>query len=193
MPEPKFELAVVMPVYNEDEIVGKVIEDWSVKLSSLGIDYKIHAYNDGSKDKTAQVLDLVAANNTRVKVHHKVNSGHGPTILQGYRENTDAQWIFQIDSDNEILPDYFKELWEQRSHYDFLIGERVDRQSPLPRRIISFVALMSVKLLCGSGIQDRVRRCLLPHDVAAERCRGVSPASARDASGAWRFDQVATA
>ena len=58
-------------------------------------------------------------------VHDKLNSGHGPTILQAYRENSDADWIFQTDSDDEIGPEQFEDLWRSRDNYDFLIGRRV--------------------------------------------------------------------
>lgn len=154
MQKSNYQLAVVMPVYNEEQIVGQVIKDWTAQLSSLGIDFYIHTYNDGSRDGTEKVLDAAAASSPRVKVHHKLNSGHGPTILQGYRENTDAEWIFQVDSDNEILPQHFGALWKNRDRYDFLIGERTDRHSPFARRIISLVALLSVRILCGTGIKD---------------------------------------
>jgi glycosyltransferase involved in cell wall biosynthesis len=148
------ELAVVMPVYNEEAIVGQVLADWSAKLTALGIDYRIHAYNDGSKDSTARVLDQAAAADGRVQAHHKPNSGHGPTILQGYIENCNAQWIFQVDSDNEMKPADFECLWRERARYDFLIGERAERESPPMRRIISATAFVMVRLLCGAGVRD---------------------------------------
>ena len=36
----------------------------------------------------------------------KTNSGHGPTILLGYRENSDCAWVFQMDSDDEMGPEF---------------------------------------------------------------------------------------
>ncbi|MBF0300840.1 MAG: glycosyltransferase, partial [Oligoflexia bacterium] len=82
------ELKMVMPVYNEEGAVGEVIKKWALKFQELKIDYEIHVYNDGSRDNTGNILDKIKANNPLMNliIHHKINSGHGPTILQGYGE-----------------------------------------------------------------------------------------------------------
>lgn len=148
------ELAVVIPVYNEEGSIGEVLKKWSNELGRLGIDYQIHVYNDGSKDKTKEAISGYTLNNKRIIAHDKKNSGHGPTIIQGYRENSDKEWIFQIDSDDEIQPGFFEELWEKRNDYDFLIGARSTRANVLSRKIISFVSRLIVKLLYGKGVYD---------------------------------------
>ena len=148
------ELTVVMPVYNEEEIIGEVVEGWSGELERLDIDFEIHVYNDGSKDNTLGVLNTYEAKNKNVLVHDKSNTGHGPTILQGYRENSSAEWVFQIDSDNEISTGFFEEFLERRKGFDFLIGRRVERQSPLSRRFMTSAARIIVTFLYGKGIFD---------------------------------------
>ena len=57
-------LCVVMPVYNEQAVIGQVLEKWDAALRRLGVDYEIRPYDDGSKDgslaamqRTAQRLD----------------------------------------------------------------------------------------------------------------------------------------
>lgn len=145
---------MVIPVYNEQDSIGVVLKNWSNELERLGIDYQIHIYNDGSKDKTKEVISGYAVNNKRIVVHDKENSGHGPTILQGYRKNSDKEWIFQIDSDDEMQPDSFEQLWEKRNDFDFLIGTRSTRANVLSRKIISFVSRLVVKLFYGKGVHD---------------------------------------
>ena len=148
------ELAVVMPVYNEEEIITQSLNDWAEELDRLQVDFEIHVYNDGSKDNTLQVIDQYSAENANVVVHHKANTGHGPTILLGYRENSNAEWIFQIDSDNEISTEFFQEFWEKRKNFDFLVGRRRGREGPLSRRLISFAARMLVRIFYGHGVDD---------------------------------------
>ena len=150
----RLELAVILPVYNEEEIIGKIIDDWARELERLEISFEIHAYNDGSKDNTLQILSEHAAKNKKIIVHHKPNTGHGPTILLGYRENSDLKWIFQTDSDNEISAQFFEEFWKRREGFDFLIGRRVRREGPLSRRLISFAARMLVRIFFGPGVHD---------------------------------------
>jgi len=148
------ELAVVMPVYNEEGAIQGVLEKWAKELDRLGMDYEIHVYNDGSKDHTSALLKSAAATHPRVRAHDKKNSGHGPTILQGYRDNSMATWLFQIDSDDEMGPEGFQDLWSRRKDYDFLLGTRDGRKSPLPRKLISLISRMTVRLFYGAGIWD---------------------------------------
>jgi glycosyltransferase involved in cell wall biosynthesis len=49
-----------MPVHNEEASVAKVIEEWLPVLRGLQIDFKIAAINDGSKDSTLTMLNLLA-------------------------------------------------------------------------------------------------------------------------------------
>ena len=57
------DLAVIIPVYNEHQIIGQVINDWNEALKQLSISYEIHVYNDGSKDNTAGVVSEIAQKN----------------------------------------------------------------------------------------------------------------------------------
>ncbi len=148
------ELAIIMPVYNEEGAISKVLQNWVDATKTLGIKAEIHAYNDGSKDRTSEILKKFASQEPSVIPHDKPNSGHGPTILQGYRENSHIPWLFQIDSDDELGPEQFAELWNQRHQYDFLICKRDGRYSPLPRRVITFVARCIVRVFYGSGVYD---------------------------------------
>jgi len=145
---------LVMPVYNEQDIIGEVIREWTNRLNQLKIDYQIHAYNDGSKDKTSLILRQLAQRNSRLIVHDQANSGHGPTLIRAYRDNLDAEWIFQVDSDNEMATDKFVELWEKKNGYQFLIGRRKDRSQPFVRKIISAVSYWVVKIFFGARVSD---------------------------------------
>ncbi len=151
-----YDLTVVMPVYNEAEAIGPVLKKWTSMLDTLKIRYRICAYNDGSKDATGEILTTFSdESNGRIIGITKPNSGHGPTILQGYREAVaNSEWVFQIDSDDEMGPVAFPKLWEQRENYDFLVGQRDGRKQPLPRKIISFVSRLFVRLFYGKGIWD---------------------------------------
>lgn len=148
------ELEIIIPVYNEAEIIGHVAASWYNKLKSLDIkSFRITCLNDGSKDAT--LVALTEANKTiqELNIIDKKNSGHGPTILMGYRI-ANAKWIFQVDSDNEMEAEHFHFIWNERNNYDFVIGRRFNRVSPLPRRIISAVSRLTIRLFYGPGIFD---------------------------------------
>ena len=149
-------LCVVMPVYNEEAAIGSVLKKWDNALASLGIDYEIRPYNDGSKDGSLAVMREIAAGCPRISVRNKENGGHGNTILTGYREAAadGFDWVFQIDSDDEMGPEKFGELWNHRNEFDFGVGIRDGRKQALPRKIVSFISRLCVRLFYGRSVWD---------------------------------------
>lgn len=150
-------LCVVMPVYNEQGAIGAVLKKWDGALKGLGIDYEIRPYNDGSKDNSLSVMREVANKlGNRIVIRDKPNGGHGNTILTGYRDaaKDGFDWIFQIDSDDEMGPEMFNELWSRRNDYDFLVGIRDGRIQALTRKVISFVSRLCVRIFYGKSVWD---------------------------------------
>jgi glycosyltransferase involved in cell wall biosynthesis len=149
-------LCVVMPVYNEQDAIGAVLEKWDAALNALGVSYEIRPYNDGSKDDSLNVMRRVAASHRAIKVVDKPNGGHGNTVLTGYRDaaRDGFDWVFQVDSDDEMGPERFNELWRRRRDFDFLVGTRDGRVQSLSRKIISFVSRLCVRLFYGKGVWD---------------------------------------
>lgn len=148
------ELTLVMPVYNEEACIAAVVDSWHAELTRLEIDFLIIVLNDGSRDATQERLAQFAGN-PRVQVINKENSGHGPTILQGYRLAVEqAEWVFQVDSDDEMEAKYFENLWKVRQGNAALFGYRSGRQQNLGRRLISVVSRAAVRFLFGKGIVD---------------------------------------
>ena len=146
-------LTVVIPVYNEQEIIQDVIKSWSSTLRELKINYEIRAFNDGSTDNSLQKLNEMERQNPELRVIHKPNSGHGPTIIEGYR-SVNSKWVLQIDSDDEMKPQYFKKLWQNRDKYDLLLGKRENRKLPITRNIVTWMSRITVKIFYGSGVND---------------------------------------
>ncbi|MCB0697865.1 MAG: glycosyltransferase, partial [Chitinophagaceae bacterium] len=90
-------LWVVMPVYNEEEAVSAVIEEWQKCLSENVEQFTFCIINDGSKDGTLGILRKYEARYKEIKIIDKPNSGHGQTCIYGYQLALDngAEWIFQ--------------------------------------------------------------------------------------------------
>lgn len=148
------ELMLVMPVYNEAACICGVVDAWCAELTRLGIDFGMIILDDGSRDATAEKL-AVYRDNPRIAVISKENSGHGPTILCGYRLAVErADWVFQTDSDDEMSPVHFQRLWSERRNYPALFGCRAGRRQNPGRRLISAVSRLAVRLLFAPGITD---------------------------------------
>lgn len=149
-------LCIVMPVYNEQDAIASVLKKWTTAMDALEIDYMIRPYNDGSKDSSLQVMQEIAKDFPCIEVRDKPNGGHGNTILLGYREAVadGYDWIFQVDSDDEMGPEKFSDLWTIRNDYDFLVGCRDGRVQALPRKLISFASRLCVRLFYGKSVWD---------------------------------------
>ena len=143
-----------MPVYNEEQVIESTVLGWLEALRAVKSTFSLQVYNDGSRDGSLSVLTRLAADNSELSVHDKENSGHGPTILAGYRENSEAEWIFQTDSDQELSPGDFSKLWDRRRDFDFLIGRRHQRRQPPGRRLLSMLSRAAVRWLYGRGLFD---------------------------------------
>ncbi|MDA1043891.1 MAG: glycosyltransferase family 2 protein [Verrucomicrobia bacterium] len=154
--DPKMlDLVVVVPVFNEQGTIEKIVRAWNDELQKLNISYEIHVYDDGSSDDTDVILSRLDAEMPELVPHRGQNAGHGPTILAGYVANCDrAEWIFQVDSDDEMGPDWFYKLWNIRHDHDFVAGRRYERQSSYSRKYVSFFARAAVMSFYGPSIFD---------------------------------------
>ncbi|MBT3228928.1 MAG: glycosyltransferase family 2 protein [Candidatus Marinimicrobia bacterium] len=147
-------LALIVPVYNEAEIISEVLKEWDATLGELGLNYRIHAYNDGSTDNSLEILNVLARDMKSLEIHASPNCGHGPTLLKGYTQALHSTWIFQTDSDGEMSAKHFNELWANRGEYDFLLGRRSQRSQALSRRVVSFISRSVIRLFYARGVWD---------------------------------------
>jgi glycosyltransferase involved in cell wall biosynthesis len=123
-------------------------------LGAAGIKFVMIVINDGSRDRTADILQGLAGEEC-IRVIHQSNQGHGPAILRGYGQAVAlAEWVFQCDSDDEMRPDSFHELWRLRQQTDAVFGCRQHRKQSTQRKLISSCSRMTVELFFGKGIED---------------------------------------
>ncbi len=146
-------LIVVMPVYNEDAVIGTVVEDWLRVLDGLGVDYRLRVRDDGSRDETAARLAEIM--HPALEVISTENRGHGPALMAEYpRAFAEAEWVFQTDSDGEMPAERFPTLWAAREGADLVIGVRQKREGPWSRRLITRGLRSLLRLFFGAGIRD---------------------------------------
>ncbi len=147
-------LAVVIPVYNEQQRIDTLLDDWLPVFEKTAEDFRVILIDDGSKDDSLKMLQLRQAKDPRLEVYTQANAGHGPAILRGYRLAADAEWVFQIDSDHQLDTLTFVALWNQRYHVDFLLGCREEKNASGGRKFLSGWTSSLVSLLYGKTVQD---------------------------------------
>ncbi|MBT3982589.1 MAG: glycosyltransferase family 2 protein [Bacteriovoracaceae bacterium] len=148
------ELLIMMPVYNEEEALGAVVDEWIKVCKKL--DAKMLLINDGSKDKTIDVIKQKAGEYEEIMFIDRENKGHGPTIREGYQYAIDQgyKWVFQTDSDGQTNIEEFYPLWDNREAGPFQFGMRRNRGDGRGRDIISLVLRTLIYLIFGVYPKD---------------------------------------
>lgn len=122
-------LSVVVPVYNEQEVIGETVKRLVGVLDGMSVDYEVVFVNDGSRDGTLSVLRPLCEADARLKlVNFSRNFGHQIAITAGM-DMTRGDAVVVIDADlqdpPEVIPGMF-EVWKQG--YEVVYGKRVSRE-----------------------------------------------------------------
>jgi dolichol-phosphate mannosyltransferase len=149
-------LYIVIPAFNEEANVDKVIKDWYPIVERIGNGSRLVIIDDGSKDRTFSIMQDYAKELPAFDPITKPNSGHGATVLYGYHYalGAGADYIFQTDSDGQTIPKEFWPFWEQRKEYDMVIGHRKGRQDGFSRVLVTKTLKLVLWLCFHVGITD---------------------------------------
>ena len=149
-------LYIVIPAYNEEENIEKVVKEWYQIVEQFGNESKLVVIDDGSKDQTYTKLLELAEGRPALVPLTKANGGHGATVLYGYRyalENG-ADYIFQTDSDGQTEPGEFVYLWNKRVEFDMVIGNRNHRKDGGSRIFVTKVLKVILRMIFGVWVKD---------------------------------------
>jgi len=150
-------ISIIVPIYNEENNLRRLFNEFYEVLLPLEIDYEIIGVNDGSKDNSLAILKELALKDKKVKIIcFKVNSGQTASICAGI-DNSTGDLIIPIDSDLENDPHDISRLIEKiNSGYDVVSGWRKDRWSGklLTRKVPSIVANWLISIITKVKLHD---------------------------------------
>jgi dolichol-phosphate mannosyltransferase len=129
-------LTVVMPAYNEEDSIALAVEEVQIHILNRVENSELIVVDDGSRDSTPQILQLLSSADHRIRVLHQENGGHGKALLSGLHE-AHGKYLFLLDSDRQIPAEAFDILWEQRDGSDGIMGVRASRRDPWIRLCLS--------------------------------------------------------
>lgn len=150
-------ISIIIPVYNEGKTITSIIE--LVKAVNLppGIQREIIIVNDGSIDKTGDILNTYI-NDNQVKVFHKKNGGKTSALILGFSKATGDIILIQ-DADLEYDPNEYKNLLEPilKGEFQVVYGSRflgkILNMEPI-NRFANVLSNWSFTLLWGNNITD---------------------------------------
>jgi len=149
-------VSVVIPCFDEEGAIERTLGEVSAALKDLTLPWEILAVNDGSRDRTGEILDSLAPKVPNLRVlHNPFNRGYGATLKAGISESrfdriviTDADGTYP----NERIPELVAEL--ERS--DMAVGARIGANVNIPalRRPVKWLLLQYARWLAGADIKD---------------------------------------
>lgn len=148
-------LSVFFPAYNDSGTIASLVITALHSARELTLDYEVIVVNDGSADKTAEILDELARTYPEVRVvHHERNRGYGGALRTGFATAT-RDLVFYTDGDAQYDPAEMKLLWRRFDEsVDVVNGYKISRSDPMHRIVIGRLYHHTVKILFGLGVRD---------------------------------------
>ncbi len=149
-------IAVLIPCYNEELTVGKVVAEWKRALPEA----VIYVYDNNSTDDTAE-----AAKKAGAVVRHEYQQGKGSVIRRMFRE-VDAQVYLMVDGDDTYPADKAREMADLvlNRQADMVVGDRLSSTyfTENKRRFHNFgnsLVRFSINTLFRSDVRDIMTGC----------------------------------
>jgi len=149
-------ISIVVPVYNEEENVPILYDRLKEVLEKIPYDYEIIFVDDGSTDRTREILEEIASKDKKVKViEFARNFGQTPAMMAGMDYAT-GDVIVTMDGDLQNDPEDIPRLLEKiEEGYDVVSGWRKNRQdAAISRKLPSKIANWLIGKMTGVKIHD---------------------------------------
>lgn len=136
------DLSIVVPIYNEEESIPELISEIRGALADTGLDYEVICVDDGSSDKSVELLRSISKEDPTLRVCElRRNFGQTAAMQAGF-DSAVGKVIVSLDADLQNDPrDIPKMLEKLDEGYDMVAGWRAGRQDTfLNRRLPSIIA-----------------------------------------------------
>jgi glycosyltransferase involved in cell wall biosynthesis len=124
------DLSIIVPVYNEEEVLPELHRRLTASMLALGLSYEILLVDDGSRDRSLEIMrELAALDPSHVRpFSFSRNFGHHIALTAGLDHAT-GQTIVMMDADLQDQPEeLYKMLAKLNSGFDVVYADRQERQ-----------------------------------------------------------------
>ncbi|MFH1220445.1 MAG: glycosyltransferase family 2 protein [Candidatus Eisenbacteria bacterium] len=132
-------ISFVLPAYNEEDNIEKAVRAVVQAAETIDIeDYEVVVVNDGSADRTAEILERLRVENPHIRpIHHPKNLGYADALRTGFT-SAKLPLVFYTDSDLQFDVKEVKNLLPAIEDYDIVCGFRIYRYDPLTRLFLAW-------------------------------------------------------
>lgn len=129
------ELSIVLPAYNEEANIERVVREVVAYVDGLGIDYEVVPVNDGSRDQTGEILKRLQVELPQVHPQfHPQNKGYGAALRTGF-DAAVKRYVFYMDGDGQFDIKELGQLLALANEDCIVTGYRIERRDPFMRRL----------------------------------------------------------
>jgi glycosyltransferase involved in cell wall biosynthesis len=148
-------LSLVMPAFNEEAGIVTAVRRARSALARFADDWEILVVDDGSTDRTGEIADRLAAEESGVRVlHNERNLNYGLSLRRGLSEAR-CTWILHDGVDLPLAPEDFELFRPHFAEADVIVASRPDRAAHPPwRRVTSYVNRTLVRVLFAPRARD---------------------------------------
>ncbi|MFB6355916.1 MAG: glycosyltransferase [bacterium] len=147
------DLTVVVPVYNEEEILKKQLETMMDDLEEMEIKYELRVVENGSVDDTWEILEKVRRNHPEVIKSDRLEQANlGPARSTGIRQ-AKGEFVFISDIDY-WLPEFVQSVWERRNEADYFVGIKGNEGRGMVRRCMKRIKNLVFRWMFGVPYSD---------------------------------------
>ena len=130
------ELSAVVPVYNEEGSLGELHRRVTSVLESLELSYELILVDDGSRDRTPDIIAELCSNDPRVRaVHFSRNFGHQSALAAGL-QHASGRGVIVLDADLQDPPELIPELvarWHEGFQVAYAQRRKREREGVVKR------------------------------------------------------------
>ena len=148
------DISVIVPLYNEEESLPELYAWIQRVMEKNGFTYEVIFVNDGSTDRSWQIIEGLAAQSEQAKgIKFRRNYGKSPALYCGF-ERAQGDVVITMDADLQDSPDEIPELYRMITEdgYDLVSGYKKKRYDPLSKTIPT--KLFNATALAVSGIKN---------------------------------------
>jgi glycosyltransferase involved in cell wall biosynthesis len=150
------DISVVIPLLNEDESLPE-LHDWIARvMQENNFSYEIIFVDDGSKDKSWQVIEQLSAKNSAVKaIKFRRNYGKSAALHLGF-EAAKGNVVITMDADLQDSPDEIPDLYKMivTDGFDLVSGYKQKRHDPITKTLPTKLFNWATRKMSGIKLRD---------------------------------------
>lgn len=150
------QISVVVPLFNEEESLPELAAWISRVMKENNFTYEVIMVDDGSKDKSWQVVESIAANNPNFKgIRFRRNYGKSAALNTAFRA-AEGDVVITMDADLQDSPDEIPALYQMvtADGYDIVSGWKQKRYDPITKTVPTKIYNAAARMMSGIYLHD---------------------------------------